>query len=84
VEQIIYDSDASPSFKVKVRHLAEIKWINNLQTPLPLGLNDGIFQQGNISKDPKIDIFSILNIRKRKSRSHGVPCRRFSCCSVFL
>jgi hypothetical protein len=30
------------------------------------------FLQGNISKDPNIDIFSILNIRKRKFRSHGV------------
>jgi hypothetical protein len=72
VEQIIYLFDASASFKVKVRHLAELKWIKNLQTPFPLGLNDNIFQQGSISKDPSIDTFSVLNIRKRKSRSHGV------------
>jgi hypothetical protein len=72
VEHIIYDSDASASFKVKVRHLAELKLIKNLQTLFPLGLNDNIFQHGNISKDPNIDIFSILNIRKRKSLSHGI------------
>jgi hypothetical protein len=49
VEQIIYDSDTSSSFTVKARHLAEWKWIKNLQTPFPFGLNDNIFQQGNIS-----------------------------------
>jgi hypothetical protein len=70
VEQIIYDSDASASFKVKFRHLAELKWIKSLQTPFLLGLNDSIFQQNKISKNPNIDIFSILNVRKRKSRSH--------------
>jgi hypothetical protein len=63
---------APVSYGVKVRYLAELKWIKNLQTPFRFGLNDNIFQQDNISKDPNIDIFSILNIRKRKSRSHGV------------
>lgn len=43
-----------------------------MQTPFPLGLNDNIYQSGNISKDPSIDIFSIYSHRKRKSRSHGV------------
>ena len=48
-----------------------MNWIKRLQTPYPLGLNDNIYQQGNISKEPFIDIFSVLSIRKRKSRSHG-------------
>jgi hypothetical protein len=39
VEQIIYNSDTSSSFKVKARHLAELKWIKNLQTPFPLYLS---------------------------------------------
>ena len=72
VEQIVYDKNATSSFKIKARHLAEFNWIKNLQSPFPLGLNDNIFQEGNISRNPDIDIFSILNIRKRKSRSHGI------------
>ena len=72
VEQISYDINTTASYKVKARHIAELKWIKNLQTPFPIGLNDNIYQEGNISKDPNIDIFSILNIRKRKSRSHGI------------
>lgn len=51
--------------------MAELNWIRNLQSPFPLGLNDNIYQTGNISKDPSIDIFKIFSIRKRKTRSHG-------------
>ena len=40
-----------------------------LQTASPLDLNDNIYHEGNISKIP--DVFSLLEIRKRKSRSHG-------------
>lgn len=72
VEHISYDNAASSSFKSKARFFAELKWIKNLQTPFPLGLNDNIYQSGNISKDPSIDIFSIYSSRKRKSRSHGI------------
>ena len=72
VEHLTYDKDATSSFKAKSRFIAELNWIRNLQTPFPLGLNDNIYQTGNISKDPKIDIFSIFSIRKRKSRSHGI------------
>ena len=35
-------------------------------------MNDNIYQSGNISKDPFIDIFNIFSIRKRKRRSHGI------------
>ena len=72
VEQVFYDKDATSSFKSKARFIAELNWIRNLQTPFPLGLNDNIYQTGNISKDPDIDVFSIFSIRKRKSRSHGI------------
>lgn len=74
VEHITYQLNSSSSLKIKVRHSAEFNWIKNLQTPFPLGLNDNIYKEGNISNNPNIDIFSILNIRKRKSRSHG--CRK--------
>jgi len=72
VEHLTYDDAATSSFKSKARFIAELNWIKNLQTPFPLGLNDNIYQCGNISKDPSIDIFSIFSIRKRKSRSHGI------------
>jgi len=46
--------------------------LKKLQTPLTLGLNDHIFQSGNIFKDPSIDIFKLFSIKKRKRRSHGI------------
>ena len=33
--------------------------------------NKLIYQEGNISKMPDFDVFSLLEIRKRKRRSHG-------------
>ena len=72
VEHISYDKNATKSFKSKARFITELKWIKNLQTPFPLGLNDNIYQSGNISKEPSIDIFSIYSTRNRKSRSHGI------------
>ena len=69
---MLYDSNATKKFKSKAILYTELKWIKNLQTPHPLGLNDNIFQKGNISREPSIDIFTIFSIRKRKSRSHGV------------
>ena len=49
----------------------ELKWIKLLQSASPLGFNDNIYQEGNISKMPDFDVFSLLEIRKRKHRSHG-------------
>lgn len=72
VEQIVYPNDSTSKLKTKTRLVTEHKWLQYLQTPYPLGLNDSIYQMGNISKDPSIDIFSIFSIRKRKTRSHGV------------
>ena len=71
VEYIAFNNNAAKGFKIKARYMAELKWMKYPQTPYPLGLNDNIYQEGNISKDPGIDIFSIVSIRKRKSRSHG-------------
>ena len=43
-----------------------------MQSPFPLGLNDNIYHEGNISKMPDFDVFfSVLECKKRKSRSHG-------------
>ena len=36
------------------------------------GFNDNIYHEGNIPKMPDFDVFSLLEIRKRKSRSHGI------------
>ena len=43
-----------------------------LQTPSPLGFNDSIHHEGNISKMTDFDVLSLLESRKRKSRSHGI------------
>ena len=64
--------NSSSRFKIIKRHETELKWIKLLQTPFPLGFNDNIYHEGNISKMPDFDVFSLLEIRKRKSRSHGI------------
>lgn len=71
MEEIIYDKNATARFKIIKRHDLELKWIKSLQSAFPLGLNDNIYHQGNISKTPDFDAFSLLEFRKRKSRSHG-------------
>ena len=38
----------------------------------PLGFNDNIYHEGNISKMPDFDVFSLFEIRKRKYISHGI------------
>ena len=50
-----------------------LNWIKRLQTPYPLGLNDQIYQQGNISSvRSHINVFSLKPDIRRKRRSHGV------------
>lgn len=71
VEKITYDENSSQRFRNILRHETELKWIKKLQTPFPLGLNDNIYHEGNISKLPEFDVFSLLDCRKRKIRSHG-------------
>ena len=72
VEKLTYDKNSSLRFKIIKRHETELKWTKLVQTSFPLGLNDNIYHEGNISKMPDFDVFSVLEIRKRKSRSHGI------------
>ena len=71
VEKLIYDENSSVRFNTIKRLETELKWIILLQSASPLGFNDKIYQEGNISKMPVFDVFSLLEIRKRKRRSHG-------------
>ena len=41
-----------------------------MQSAFPLGFNDNVYHEENISKIPDFDVFSPLEYRKRKSRSH--------------
>ena len=72
VEKLTYHKHSSWRFKIIKRHETELKWIKLLRTFFPLGFNDNIYHEGNISKMPDFDVFSVLEIRKRKSRSHGI------------
>ena len=71
VEKLIYDENSSVRFNTIKNFETELKWIKLLQSALPLGFNDTIYQEGNISKMSDFDVFSLLEIRKRKRRSHG-------------
>lgn len=72
VEKLTYHENSSARFKIIKRHETELKWIKFLQTPFPLGFNDNIYHEGNISKMADFDVFSLLEFHKRKSRSHGL------------
>ena len=82
MEKITYDANSTSRFKIIKRHETELKWIKLLQTPYPLGFNDNIYHQGNLSKMPNFDVFSLLEFRKRTARSHGIKkngnCKRKS------
>ena len=72
VEKLIYEENSSVRFNTIKRLETELKWIKLLQSASPIGFNDNIYQEGNISKLPEdFDVFSLLEIRKRKRRSHG-------------
>ena len=71
VEKIIHKSNSTERFKNILRHELELKWIKRLQTPFPLGFNDNIYHEGNISKMPDFDAFSLLDIKKRNKRKNG-------------
>ena len=71
VEEMIFDSNSTERYKNIFRHETELKWIKLLQTPFPLGFNDNIYHQENISKMPDFDVFSLLDIRRRNRRSRG-------------
>ena len=68
----LYDPNSSTRLKNIKRHETELKWIKFLQSPFPLGFNDNIYHEGNISKMPDFDgFFSVLECKKRKRSSHG-------------
>ena len=71
VEKLIYDENSSVRFNTIKRLETELKWIKLFQSTSPLEFNDNIYQEGNISKMPDFDVFSLLEIRKRKGRSHA-------------
>ena len=76
------DANSTSRFKIINRHETELKWIKLLQTPYLLGFNDNIYHEGNLSKMPDFDVFSLLEFRKRTARSHGIKkngnCKRKS------
>ena len=81
-KKITYASNSTSRFKIIKRHETELKRIKLLQTPYSLGFNDNIYHEGNLSKMPDFDVFSLLEFRKRKTRSHGIKkngnCKRKS------
>ena len=63
----------------KRRLSAELNWIKRLQTQFPLGLNDQIYQQGNISPvRSNINVFLLKPDVPRKRRSPDVRSNGFS------
>ena len=62
VDKLIYDENSSVRFNTVKRLETELKWIKLLQSSSPLGFNDNIYQEGNISKMPDFDVFSLLEI----------------------
>ena len=71
MEKITYDANSTSRFKIIKIHETEI-WIKLLQTPYPLGFNDNIYHEGNLSKMPDFDVFSLLEFHKHTARSHGI------------
>ena len=72
MEKITYDANSTGRFKIIKGHETDLKWIKLLQTPYPLGFNDNIYHEGNFSKMPDFDVFSLLEFRKRTARSYGI------------
>ena len=72
VKKITYDDNYSKRYRNILRHKLESKWIKLIQTPHPLGFNDNIYHECDISRLPDFDVyFSILDIHKRNKRSYG-------------
>ena len=60
-EKLIYDENSSVRFNTIKR--LETEWIELLQSASPLGFNDNIYQEGNISKMPD-KVFVIPNFKE--------------------
>ena len=76
VEELSYNENSTVRFNTIKRFETELKWIKSLQSASPIGFNDSIYHEGNISKMPDFDVFSLLEFRKRKSISHGKRQKR--------
>ena len=59
------------NFQVKNGLLPKDSKIFYDETPFPLGFNDNIYHEGNISKMPDFDTFFLLDITKSNKQSHG-------------
>ena len=69
VTKSIYDPNSSSKLKKYQKTLIELNWIKFLQSTFPLGFNDNICQEGNISKMSQIfdfDVLSLLNVKNVK------------------
>ena len=71
VEKLSSDKNTSVNFNNIKKFETELEWIKLLQTATLFGLNDSVYHERNISKLPDFDDFSLLEIQKHKSRSHG-------------
>ena len=71
MEKLSYDENNSVRFNTIKRLETELKRIKLLQSASPLGFNGNIYHEENIYKMPEFDVFSLLEFRKRKTRSHG-------------
>ena len=60
VEKITYGDNSTKRYRNILRHELELKWIKLLQTPHPIGFNDNIDHEGNISRLPDFDVFFSL------------------------
>ena len=58
IENIFYDDNSTKIYRNILRHELELKWIKLSQTLHPLGVNDNIYHEGNISRLPN---FAVLN-----------------------
>ena len=72
MEKSSYDKNSTVKFNTTKRFETELKWIKLLQSASPLDFNDDIYNEGIISKRSDFYVFSLLDFRKRKSRSQGI------------
>ena len=66
IQLVLKKNYLSTRLKNIKRHETELKWIKFLQSPFPLGFNDNLYHEGNISKMPDFDVFSVLECKNVK------------------
>ena len=54
---LVCGDNSSKRYRNILRHELELKWIKLLQIPHPLGFNDNIYHEDNISRLPDFDVF---------------------------